>query len=126
VSFDSERVAFRYRNYRDPDVHGHPREATLILPVAEFLRRWSEHVPLPAVHGLRAWGLYASRQRGALEGCRAQLLPAPAAPAATVAPPPPHDAPGEHCPVCGQSLVIIHVLPRAGAPPLPTAHRDAA
>jgi hypothetical protein len=126
VSFDGERVAFRYRNYRATDAHGQPRQATLILPVAEFLRRWSEHVPLPAVHSLRAWGLYASRQRRALELCRAQLPPAPALPEATVPPPPPHDAPWEHCPICGKSLVILHVLPRAGAPPLPTTHRDAA
>jgi len=126
ISFDGERVAFRYRNYRDSDAHGQPREATLILPVAEFLRRWSEHVPLPAVHSLRTWGLYASRQRAALELCRAQLPPAPAAPATPVPAPPAPAAPWEHCPICGKSLVILHVLPRAGAPPLTTAHRDAA
>jgi len=126
VAFDGQRVAFRYRNYRRLRATGQPSEGIPVLPVAEFLRRWSEHLPLPGVHTLRAWGLYASRQRRALELCRAQLPPAPAPSEATVPPPPPHDAPWEHCPLCGKPLVILHVLPRAGAPPHTTAHPDAA
>jgi hypothetical protein len=117
VSFDGERVAFRYRNYRRLRANGQPTEATLVLPVAEFLRRWSEHVPLAGVHGLRAWGLYASRHRPLLEAARAQLPPAPAAPEVSDGALAPADTPWEHCPVCGQALVIIHVLPRGGAPP---------
>ena len=126
VAFDGPRVAFRYRNYRQLRACGQPTEATLMLPVAEFLRRWSEHVPLPAVHSLRAWGLYAGRQRPVLELCRAQLPPAPPVLETSAAPPPQHDLPGECCPICGRSLVVIRVLPRAGAPPRFTPHRDAA
>ena len=126
LSFDAERVAFRYRNYRQLRANGQPAEQTLVLPVAEFLRRWSEHVPLPGVHSLRAWGLYASRHRGVLEVARAQLPATPAAPEPSAAPASPLDAPWEHCPVCGKALVIIRVLPRGGAPPRITTLRDAA
>ena len=89
--------------------------------MTEFLRRWSEHVPLPGVHTVRAWGLYASTQRHKLEQCRAQL---PEEDAPRVTPtgaenesPPARDRPREQCPVCHRALVVTQVLPRAGAPP---------
>lgn len=57
VAFDGEQVTFRYGNQRERDARGKPQQAELTLSVAEFLRRWSEHVPLPGVHTVRAWGL---------------------------------------------------------------------
>jgi hypothetical protein len=121
MAFDGERVTFRYGNHRELAGHGKPQQAELTLSTAEFLRRWSDHVPLPGVHTVRAWGLYASTQRQKLEQCRSQLpeaettweQPQPA----NAAPPPTRDHPWERCPVCQQGMVVIQVLPRAGAPP---------
>lgn len=50
-----------------------PQQAELTLSVDEFLRRWSEHVPLPGVPMVRAWGLYESTQRPKLDQCWEQL-----------------------------------------------------
>ncbi len=98
---------------------GQPRQAELTLSVEEFLRRWSEHVPLPGVHMVRAWGLYASTQRPRLAHCRDQL------PEKDTTQEKPREAeerspdnhPWEQCPVCQQPMVIIQVFPRSGAPP---------
>jgi hypothetical protein len=119
VRFDGGQVTFRYGNHRDLDEQGKPQPAELTLRVEEFLRRWSEHVPLPGVHTVRAWGLYASTQRQKLDQCRAQLseeeTPRPL-PQRT-ATPLERDRPWERCPVCQQPMVPTQVLPRAGAPP---------
>jgi putative transposase len=121
VSFDGQQVTFRYGNHRDLDAAGQPRRAELTLRVAEFLRRWSEHVPLPGVHMVRAWGLYASTPRLKLARCRAQLpeedTPRERPPQAQAEPPHDHNHPWEHCPVCQRPMVVTQVLPRAGAPP---------
>jgi hypothetical protein len=121
VAWDGQSVTFRYGNPRELDGHGKPQHAELTLSVAEFLRRWSEHVPLPGVHMVRAWGLYASTQRPKLAQCRAQL-PEQETPRETPrvgeqAPPRDHDPPWERCPVCQQPMVVTQVLARAGAPP---------
>ena len=121
VAFDGRQVTFRYGNHRDLDEAGQPRQAELTLRVDEFLRRWSEHVPLPGVHLVRAWGLYASTHRPKLAHCRDQLpekdtppvMPTGAAPES----PHDHNHPWEQCPVCHQAMVVIQVLARAGAPP---------
>jgi hypothetical protein len=73
IACDGQAVTVRYGHPRALDGHGKPRPAELTLKVDEFLRRWSAHVPLPGVHTVRAWGLYASRQRRRLEACREQL-----------------------------------------------------
>jgi hypothetical protein len=128
VSFDGQQVTFRYGNHRELDVRGKPRQAELTLSVDEFLRRWSEHVPLSGVHLVRAWGLYASTQRPKLEQCREQV-PAREAeqePQLSRPQPPAHDHPWESCPVCQQPLVITQVLPRAGAPPAEYPRAEAA
>ena len=100
---------------------GKPRQQELTLTVAEFLRRWSEHVPLPGVHTVRAWGLYASTQRPKLARCREELpekettweKPKAAQERSL------HNHPWEQCPVCQQPMIPVQVLPRAGAPPQP-------
>jgi hypothetical protein len=123
VNFEGEQVTFRYGNHREVDERGKPRQAELTLSVAEFLRRWSEHVPLPGVHTVRAWGLYASTQRKRLEQCREQLperdTPGTPLREAEEQPDRDHDHPWEECPVCHQRMVVTQVLPRAGAPPAP-------
>jgi hypothetical protein len=119
VAFDGEQVTFRYGNHRDLDDQGTPRQAELTLSVEEFLSRWSAHVPLPGVHLVRAWGVYASTQRAKLEQCREQL-PAQETPRELLKrteDEPLRDRPWAQCPVCQQPLVPTQVLPRAGAPP---------
>jgi hypothetical protein len=120
VACDGQQVTFRVGRHRDPEERGQPpREVT--LSVTEFLGRWSEQVPLPGVHTVRAWGLYASTQRRRLEQCRAQLPEQETlgdTPQRTVTEPPrDRDRPWEQCPVCQQRMVVTQVLPRAGAPP---------
>lgn len=119
VAFDGEGVTFRYGDHRQLDERGKPRPQELTLAVEEFLQRWSEHVPLPGVHMVRAWGLYAATQRQSLELCREQLPPSEAdeEPTAVVPEKPNPDHPWEQCPVCERQMVVIQVLPRAGAPP---------
>ncbi len=73
LRFNGQQVTFRYGNHRELDEQGKPCQQDLTLTVDEFLRRWSAHVPLPGVHTVRAWGLYASTQRQKLEQGRAQL-----------------------------------------------------
>lgn len=120
LSFNGQQVTFRYGNHREVDDAGQPRQAELTLSVAEFLRRWSAHVPLPGVHMVRAWGRYASTQRQQLAQCRAQLPEAERTrkrPRQADEAPRTRDHPGEQCPVCLQPMVPVQVLPRAGAPP---------
>jgi hypothetical protein len=120
LRFAGQQVTFRYGNHRELDDAGQPRQAELTLTVAEFLRRWSAHVPLPGVYTVRAWGLYASTQRPKLVQCRAQLpaeAPRERSPRVQAEPTPDHNHPWERCPVCQQPLVPVQVLPRAGAPP---------
>jgi hypothetical protein len=128
VSFDGQQVTFRYGNHRTLDAQGKPRPAELRLTVPEFLSRWSEHVPLPGVHTVRAWGLYASTQRAKLERCRDQL---PVEDTLRETPrvgeaAPYHDHPWAQCPVCQQHMVVTQVLPRAGAPPFQISLAEAA
>jgi hypothetical protein len=122
VHFDGQQVTFWYGNQRDLDHQGKPRQAKLTLSVEEFLRRWSDHVPLPGVHTVRAWGLYASTQRRQLEEGRTQLpeedAPRTMPTGAEEESPPDRDRPWEQCPVCHQEMLVLQVLPRAGAPPV--------
>jgi hypothetical protein len=130
VSFDGQQVTFRYGNHRDLDAAGQPRQAELTLKTEEFLRRWSDHVPLPGVHLVRAWGLYASTQRPKLAHCREQFpeTDAPSVMASGAENDAPHnrDHPWEQCPVCHQPMVVIQVLARGGAPPPQLARAEAA
>jgi len=130
VAFDGQQVTFRYGNHRALDGHGQPQQAELTLSVAEFLRRWSAHVPLPGVHTVRAGGLYASTQRPKLAHCREQFpeTDAPSVMASGAENDAPHnrDHPWEQCPVCHQPMVVIQVLARGGAPPPQLARAEAA
>ena len=113
LSFDGQQVTFRYGNHRELDEQGQPRQQELTLTVAEFLRRWSEHVPLPGVHTVRAWGLYASTQRPKLARCREELpekettweKPKAAQERSL------HNHPWEQCPVCQQPMIPVKCYP---------------
>ena len=129
VSFAGQHVTFRYGKHRELEAQGKPRQQELTLSVAEFLQHWSEHVPLPGVHMVRAWGLYASTQRRRLEWCREQVPASEEEQAASERSAdltPDRDHPWERCPVCRRAMVVTHVLPRSGAPPLQLSRAEAA
>jgi len=101
VIFDGQQGTFRYGNHRQLEARGKPHQQELRLSVAAFLQRWSEHVPLPGVQGVRAWGLDAATPRPKLEQSREQLpegVPVAEPRVRQEAPNPDH--PWEQCPVC--------------------------
>ncbi len=119
---DHDRARFLERLAAVAD--GKPQQQIVHLRVDEFLRRWTEHVPVEDFHMIRTWGVYAATQREALAHCRRQLLVPPV-------PLPEHERSGgaefeSLCPVCAQPLVLSAIIPRAGAPPrqLPADHGD--
>ena len=67
VYCDSKRVVFRYLDHRDHKVK------PLSLPMPEFIRRLLWHVPVPGIHVVRHYGLYASQCREQRNACRAVL-----------------------------------------------------
>ena len=109
VTFNGTDVCFRYRDYRRT---GRPKWRSMTVPVAEFLHRWVQHVPVPGLHMVRAYGLYATHERPALARCRVQLGPR------WCQPPPAAPAPArERCPQCGAPLVTSALArPRAPQP----------
>ena len=64
------QVTFGYLDRRDGKV---PIQAKCTLPVANFLKLWSQHVPPAGMHTVRAYGLYASGSTKRLNVVR-QLL----------------------------------------------------
>jgi hypothetical protein len=74
VALEDDRVAFRWRDYRDG-----ARLKTMRLDAVEFLRRFLLHVLPPGFVRVRHYGLVANRHRRAkLARCRALLAqPAP-------------------------------------------------
>jgi hypothetical protein len=103
VAGDSERVTFVVGRERE-----HPTTTT--VPAAEFVRRLSEHIPVPGQRLTRAYGLYASTHRTQLAQVRAQLGTAATVPQPAATPVPPHTR-REGCPVCGQPLVLVDLTP---------------
>lgn len=130
VAWDGERITFLYRARQEEGTAGPASSARMTLPVADFLQRWLQHVPVPQTRVVRCYGLYHHTHREALARCRAHLGQPP------VAVPEPlvwqtacaqrGDAHPERCPVCGQLLVCTEVIPRAGAPPSVLAEERAA
>jgi hypothetical protein len=97
VAFTGTAVCFRYRDRRG---RRHPKWRTMTLPVQEFLARLFQHVPVPGLQMVRAYGLYGRHQRAALQHCRRQLQPG------WQEPPPAPPTPAR-CPRCGAALVVV-------------------
>jgi len=97
VAFTGTDVHLRYRDYRGLP---RPRWRTLHLPVDEFLDRLLQHVPVPGLQMVRAYGLYARHEHAALQHCRLQLQPGWQAP-------PPQPPAAQRCPRCGAALVVV-------------------
>jgi hypothetical protein len=98
VDFTGNAVTFRYRDYRG---HQRPTWRTMTLPVDEFLDRLFQHVPVPGLQMVRAYGLYSRHEQAALQRCRLQLQPGWQEP--PLQPP----APPARCPHCGAALVVV-------------------
>jgi hypothetical protein len=101
VSFDGERVTFRWKDYAHAS---QPR--LMMLAATEFLRRFFLHVLPRGFVRIRHFGFLANRFRAPrLKLCR-QLLAAHAS-AAQSAPVPNADISLWHCPHCGTAMIII-------------------
>ena len=130
VAWDGEHVTFSYRPRAEETDGGQPASQRMTLPVADFLQRWLQHVPVPQTRAIRSYGLYHGLQAEALTLCRTALGQPP-----VVVPvcldwqtvcAQRGDAHPERCPACGQVLVCTGVIPRGGAPPLMLSEEHAA
>ena len=108
VSFDGERVCFRYRDY----AHGNA-EKLLTLDVDEFLRRFLLHVLPPRLVRIRYYGFLANRTRARSIALARQLI------GGRSLPPAPLPSTNDHpCPQCGTgTLRIIGPVPAERPPP---------
>lgn len=109
VHFTGTAVCFRYRDRRGRQ---HPKWRPMTLPVEEFLDRLFEHVPVPGLQMVRAYGLYGRHQGAALQHCRLQLQPG-------WQQPPPTSTTPDRCPRCGAALLVVVSRPPCAARPRP-------
>lgn len=118
VTFDGTTVTFEYRDHRRPDRRGRPSRERVGLPVASFIDRLLQHVPLGGTHMVRSYGLYAAAKKQQLELARNRLVCPPhldqpaSAPHLGAASPSlrcQRSSPNTHCPVCGARLVVVCV-----------------
>jgi hypothetical protein len=63
TAIDGENIRFRYKDYKDTDHHGKPKEKELELPYWEFFPRLLQHVPLPYFKIVRYYGVYGTASR---------------------------------------------------------------
>ena len=108
VSFDGQRVCFRYRDYAHDNA-----EKLLILDVDEFLRRFLLHVLPPRLVRIRYYGFLANRNRVRSIDLARQLI------GGRFLPPAPLSSTGEHrCPHCGAgTLRLVGPVPAERPPP---------
>jgi Putative transposase/Transposase zinc-binding domain len=121
LSCNGQQVVFRYEE-RAKNPGGQAKPRTMCLPLEQFIGRWLLHVPPAGAVRVRCWGLYAHTQGQALARCRQQLGQGPVEPPEVLDAPRQSEGWGEEhsecCPVCGQRLVCVALVPRAVAPPL--------
>ena len=120
VSCDGQQVVF-WSTERAKGPGGQAKQRTMRLSIEQFIGRWRIHVPAVGAVRVRCWGLYAHNQGDELAVGRSHLGQGP------VEAPKAGDwqrdggqgaeEPVECCPVCGQRLVCVALVPRAGAPP---------
>ena len=108
IALDDKGISFHYRDYRNK------QQATLRLPVDEFIRRYLMHILPKGFMRIRHYGYLANRCRQrALDIIRRVLTKATRV---TDAPPQPAPAePNWPCPVCkqGRLIIIERILPQA-------------
>jgi Putative transposase/Transposase zinc-binding domain len=119
VACENGTVTFRYRV--NGEASDQPSSSLMSLPIAEFLRRYLQHVPAPGTRVVRSYGLYAPSQREAMAVCRAQLGQGPVVIPAVLdwraACRTRGDAHPERCPQCGHLLIGGGVILPARIPP---------
>jgi hypothetical protein len=124
VAYAGETVTVRYTQNHTPTADTRGPQQQMTLPLADFLQRVLQHVPLPGTQVGRSWGLYHPRQAKPLAVCRTQVGQPPVvlpvrldwqtvcAQRGDVHP--------ERGPTCGQLLVCTGIVPRGGvSPPAP-------
>lgn len=108
LSFDGERVGFRYRDYAHDNA-----QKVLTLDVDEFLRRFLLHVLPPRLVRIRYYGFLANRTRARSIDLARRLI------GGRFLPPVPPPWSDEHrCPHCGTgTLRLIGPVPAERPPP---------
>jgi hypothetical protein len=108
VSFDGERVCFRYRDY----ARGHA-EKLLTLNVDEFIRRFLLHVLPPRLVRIRYYGFLANRTRANSIELARQLIGGRFRPPVSLL-----STDDQRCPHCGTgTLRLIGAVPPERPPP---------
>jgi hypothetical protein len=112
VSFDGERVGFKWKDYRRD---GQARHGVMTLDTHEFIRRFLLHVLPDGFHRIRHYGLFANPAR-ADTIAKARALLADAA-----HPPPVQDKASTEpkpipCPCCGGPMILIQIFERGTTP----------
>ena len=100
LAFDGEHVTFRWKDY----AHG-SKQRKMTLSVAEFLRRFAQHILPRGFVRIRQYGFLANRCRAANLTVAQQLLitrPQPPEACSTSA----GDAPTWRCPQCGAAMQL--------------------
>jgi hypothetical protein len=110
VRVSDEEVTFTYKDYRQ---RGQSKELT--LSVAEFARRFLQHILPRGFVRVRHYGLLANRGREEkLRACRRLLLKQSVAPPVALPAASPTEQRGR-CSVCGQGvMVVVELLPALG------------
>lgn len=110
VSFDGERVCFRYRDYAHDNA-----EKRLTLDADEFLRRFLLHVLPPRLVRIRYYGFLANRSRAhSIDLARRSLRTSFSPPLVPLA----NDQ--RRCPRCGAgTLRVVEAVPPERPPPSP-------
>jgi len=61
TKMEGETISFRYKDYKNKDIHNKPIERELELHYRDFFPRLLQHVPLKYFRLVRYYGLYATR-----------------------------------------------------------------
>ena len=110
VSFDGQRVCFRYRDYAQGNA-----DKRLTLDADEFLRRFLLHVLPPRLVRIRYYGFLANRSRVQSIARARQLIGG-----RFLLPSPPSSTDAHRCPLCGiGTLRLIGPVPAERPPPSP-------
>jgi len=67
TNMSGEYITFKYKDYKNVDLHGKPIVKELTLHYKEFFPRLLQHVPLPYFRLVRYYGLYSARSKGVLK-----------------------------------------------------------
>jgi hypothetical protein len=117
IAADANSLTFKVKDYR---VEGSGRYTTMTLDVAEFMRRFLQHVLPKGFHRIRHYGLLAGTAKAERVAKARELLAVPA-----IEPDADQDVAMEHvpqCPCCGGRMAVIETF----APGCQPQHRPTA